>query len=49
VMVALLIVWCTYTVWVRGAHLPPFPWPSNIQLDKEIPRMALRAAQIVKK
>ena len=34
VMVVLLIVWCTYTVWVRGAHLPPFPWPSNIQLDK---------------
>src|SRR6267142_1141725 len=34
VMVALLIVWCTYTVWVRGAHLPPFPWPSHIQLDK---------------
>jgi amino acid transporter len=34
VMVALLIIWCTYTIWVRGAHLPPFPWPSNIQLDK---------------
>src|ERR1035437_4249109 len=34
VMVALLIVWCTYTVWVRGAHLPPFPWPSNIQMDQ---------------
>src|SRR4030088_688714 len=34
VMVALLIAWCTYTVWVRGAHLSPFPWPSNIQLDK---------------
>jgi amino acid transporter len=34
VMVALLIAWCTYTVWVRGAHLPPFPWPSNIQLDQ---------------
>ncbi len=34
VMVALLIVWCTYTIWVRGAHLPPFPWPSNIQLDQ---------------
>src|SRR6202048_723644 len=34
VMVVLLIVWCTYTVWVRGAHVPPFPWPSNIQLDK---------------
>src|SRR5712672_1571604 len=34
VMVVLLIIWCTYTVWIRGAHLPPFPWPSNIQLDK---------------
>ena len=34
VMVILLIGWCTYTVWVRGAHLPPFPFPSNIQLDK---------------
>src|SRR3984885_10931579 len=34
VMVAVLIVWCMYTVWVRGAHLPPFPTPSNIQLDK---------------
>jgi amino acid transporter len=34
VMVALLIIWCTYTIWVRGAHLPPFPWPSNIVLDK---------------
>src|SRR5579863_5643673 len=34
VMVAVLIVWCTYTIWVRGAHLPPFPTPANIQLDK---------------
>ena len=34
VMVVLLIGWCTYTMWVRGAHLPPFPWPSNIRLDK---------------
>jgi amino acid transporter len=34
VMVAILIVWCTYTIWTRGAHLPPFPTPSNIQLDK---------------
>src|SRR5579862_228129 len=34
VMVALLIIWCSYTVWVRGAHLPPFPWPSNIVMDK---------------
>jgi len=34
VMVAVLIVWCMYTIWVRGAHLPPFPTPANIQLDK---------------
>ncbi len=34
VMVVVLIVWCVYTIWVRGAHLPPFPTPSNIQLDK---------------
>jgi len=34
VMVVVLIVWCTYTIWIRGAHLPPFPTPSNIQLDK---------------
>ncbi len=25
VMVVLLIGWCGYTVWVRGAHLPPLP------------------------
>ena len=34
VMVVVLIVWCVYTIWVRGAHLPPFPTPANIQLDK---------------
>jgi len=34
VMVVLLIIWCSYTLLVRGAHLPPFPWPSNIVLDK---------------
>ncbi|HET6142266.1 MAG TPA: APC family permease [Candidatus Acidoferrales bacterium] len=34
VMVAVLIVWCIYTIWVRGAHLPPLPTPANIQLDK---------------
>ena len=27
VMVVILIVWCTYTIWVRGGHLPPFPGP----------------------
>src|SRR6202162_3200249 len=30
VMVAILIVWCGYTIWVRGAHLPPGPTPANI-------------------
>ncbi len=25
VMVVLLIAWCGYTLWVRGAHLPPLP------------------------
>jgi amino acid transporter len=34
VMVVILIVWCTYTIWVRGAHLPPLPTPGNIQLDQ---------------
>ena len=34
VMVIVLIVWCTYTIVVRGAHLPPFPTPANIRLDK---------------
>ncbi len=34
VMVVVLIAWCVYTVWVRGAQLPPFPTPAHIQLDK---------------
>jgi amino acid transporter len=25
VMVVILIGWCSYTIWVRGAHLPPLP------------------------
>ena len=25
VMVVVMIVWCGYTLWVRGAHLPPLP------------------------
>ena len=33
-MVVILIIWCSYTILVRGAHLPPFPWPSNIVMDK---------------
>jgi amino acid transporter len=34
VMVVLLVAWCGYTLWVRGAHLPPWPSPRNIILDK---------------
>lgn len=34
VMVVALIGWCGYTVWVRGAHLPPLPIARNIVLNK---------------
>jgi len=30
VMVVLMIAWCVYTLWVRGAHLPPWPHLSNL-------------------
>jgi amino acid transporter len=30
VMVVLMIIWCGYTLWVRGAHLPPLPRLSNL-------------------
>src|SRR5271154_1902780 len=30
VMVILMIVWCGYTLMVRGAHLPPLPHLSNL-------------------
>src|SRR5690349_4129761 len=30
VMVVLLIGWSVYTMWVRGAHLPPLPYVSNL-------------------
>src|SRR6202158_3624793 len=30
VMVVIMIVWCAYTLWVRGVHLPPWPRPSNL-------------------
>ncbi len=35
VMVVLMVVWCSYTVWVRGAHLPPWPHLSNIVYSKD--------------
>src|SRR5262249_28663417 len=30
VMVVLMIVWCIYTISIRGAHLPPWPHLSNL-------------------
>jgi len=30
VMVVLMIVWCSYTLWVRGFHVPPLPRLSNL-------------------
>src|SRR3984893_13064980 len=30
VMVVMMITWCVYTLWVRGAHLPPWPHLSNL-------------------
>jgi len=30
VMVVVMIAWCCYTLWVRGAHLPPWPHLSNL-------------------
>ena len=30
VMVVIMIAWCGYTLWVRGAHLPPLPRLSNL-------------------
>jgi amino acid transporter len=34
VMVVALIGWCSYTLLVRGGHLPPAPVPRNILLTK---------------
>ena len=30
VMVVIMIIWCCYTLWARGAHLPPWPRLSNL-------------------
>ena len=42
VMVVVLIVWCTYTIWVRGAHLPPFPMAFQYSAGQAVSRMAHR-------
>ena len=35
VMVVLMLSWCGYTLWVRGAHLPPWPEPSNMHFSDQ--------------
>src|SRR5690242_11473416 len=35
VMVVLMIVWCGYNLWVRGAHLPPWPRLANIVYSED--------------
>src|SRR5690349_14187474 len=35
VMVVMLIFWSLYTIFSRGAHLPPLPSASNFKMDKE--------------
>jgi amino acid transporter len=35
VMVVMMIAWVGYTLWVRGAHLPPFPTISTIVYSKD--------------
>src|SRR6266700_3497537 len=30
VMVVMMVGWCCYTLWVKGAHLPPLPYLRNI-------------------
>src|SRR6266851_3795353 len=30
IMVVIMIVWCCYTLWARGVHLPPWPRLSNL-------------------
>src|SRR5712692_9693309 len=33
-MVIVMLVWCAYTLWMRGVHLPPWPEPSNLTFSK---------------
>jgi amino acid transporter len=35
VMVVIMIAWCTYTLSVRGAHLPPLPHLSNLKYSDD--------------
>ncbi len=35
VMVVILLIWGTYSVFVRGVHLPPAPVPGNLHFSKD--------------
>jgi amino acid transporter len=35
VMVVLLVLWCLYTIGVRGANIPPFMKPSNLVFSED--------------
>jgi amino acid transporter len=35
VMVVIMVAWCGYTIWMRGAHLPPWPSPSNLVFSED--------------
>lgn len=35
VMVVIMIAWCGYTIWVRGAHLPPLPSLATLTYSKD--------------
>jgi hypothetical protein len=30
IMVVMMVAWCCYTLWVKGGHLPPWPYLRNI-------------------
>jgi amino acid transporter len=35
VMVVIMVAWCAYTIWLRGAHLPPLPTLANLTYSKD--------------
>ena len=35
VMVVLLIGWCGYTLWLRGAHMPPLPTLASLHFSRD--------------
>ncbi len=35
VMVVMMLAWCGYTLWARGAHLPPWPHARNLVFSED--------------